>query len=190
MYFFIIIWNWVFNNVNIYLFFYRLFINGTVNNNSYYCTFYFKNYDKIIIIALSVLIVLTEIILLIKIKLHEANDEAAERILSDLFCKNIFRFFFSLVFCANLFIEEYEIGKNIYWFVMIKNCIGSLQGTILFFVFFKEEKVIKILFKFENINLPNNNNNNANNNNNINNNNNNNNRDSYFVDYDDDLEDL
>ncbi len=73
---------------------------------------------------------------------------------------------------------------------MIKNCIGSLQGTILFFVFFKEEKVIKILFKFENINLPNNNNNNANNNNNINNNNNNNNRDSYFVDYDDDLEDF
>lgn len=58
-----------------------------------------------------------------------------------------------------LFIEEFEIGKNIYWLIMTKTCIESLQGTFLFFVFFKEEKVIKILFKFENINFTDDNNN-------------------------------
>ena len=181
MYNIIIIRNWLFNNVNIFLLFYRLFFDGTINNN-YYCTFSFKNYDKIIIIALSSLIFVTGIILLIKIKLYETSDADTEKILNDLFCKTIFRFLVSLIFCGILFIEEYEIGKNIYWFVLTKNCIESLQGTFLFFFFFKEEKVVKILFKFENISFTNSNNNN--NNNTITH------ADSYFVDYDDDLADM
>lgn len=158
MYNIIIIGNWLFNNVNISLFF-RLFHYGIVNPNSFYCTFSFNRLDKIIILILTVLIILTGIILLIKIRLYQSNVGDGVNIPNDLFCKTIFRLLFSLIFCGMLFIEEFEIGKNIYWLIMTKTCIESLQGTFLFFVFFKEEKVIKILFKFENINFTDDNNN-------------------------------
>ena len=49
--------------------------------------------------------------------------------------------------------EIYKIGNTIYWVIIGKNCLHSLEGVILFFVFFNEDKVTRILFKFEQINV-------------------------------------
>lgn len=84
MYNIIIIGNWLFNNVNISLFF-RLFHYGIVNPNSFYCTFSFNRLDKIIILILTVLIILTGIILLIKIRLYQSNVGDGVNIPNDLF---------------------------------------------------------------------------------------------------------